>query len=170
MKKVIPFLLGLVIGFAICYFTKGTTESAETTETARVSPPKGLITEAEGIELNNAYTPRHRLISDSILRRDDNRSSWWPLQDVRDYLDYAENQSRQLGYTMSGVRIYLGAYPDTQEGPGYTTVFMVPIGTKGTSEAAMLNLRFFGDGDIPGGDGLNAGGNGQPPGGNYPNN
>jgi len=170
MKKVVLLLLGIIIGLAIAYFYFGTDSEADASKYAEAGPPKGVITEAQGIVLNNAYTPRYRLVSDSIVRRDDNRSSWYSLQDVRDYLSYAENQARELGYTLTGVRVYLGAYPESGGQAGYTTMFLAPTGTKGTSNGSMINFALDGDGDIPGGSPLNAGGNGEPPNGNYPNN
>ncbi|MBT8254557.1 MAG: hypothetical protein KJO00_11735 [Bacteroidia bacterium] len=171
MKKLGLILLGILIGIAASYFYFGQdAEAVDNQIAAKVKPPKGLITEAEGIVLDKAFDSRHQLISDSIVKRPDNRSSWYALQDVKDYLDYAENQARGLGYTMDGVRIYLGAHSNSSEGVGYTTMFIVPTGTKGTSEGSMFNFSFYDSGDIPGGDGLNDGGNGYPPPANYPNN
>ena len=171
MKKLGLILLGILIGVVISYFYFGKDASgAKMEESAEVRPPKGLITEAQGIALDRAFNSRHQLISDSIVKRPDNRSSWYRIDDVKDYLSYAQNQAKELGYTMDGIRIYLGAYPDSAEGVGYTTMFMVPTGRKGVSEGNMLNFSFQVSGDIPGGDGLNEGGNGFPPNGNYPNN
>ena len=170
MKKLVLVLLGIIIGLALAYFYLGKDSEGEVSTKEAMAPPRGVITEAEGIVLNNAYTPRYRLVSDSIVRRDDNRSSWYSLQDVRDYLNYAEGQARGLGYTLTGVRVYLGAYPESGGQPGYTTMFLAPTGVKETSNGSMINFALDGDGDIPGGDPLNAGGNGEPPNGNYPNN
>ncbi|NNF82250.1 MAG: hypothetical protein HKO67_01020 [Flavobacteriaceae bacterium] len=174
MKKLGPVILGIIIGAVGAYFYFGQTAEMEPSqlEAAEVAAPRGLITPEEAIVLDKAFNSRHQLISDSIVKRSDNRSSWYALQDIKDYLAYAENQTKGLGYTMDGVRVYLGAYPDSGEGIGYTTMFMVPTGskTKTTSDGAMLNFSFQdGGGDIPGGDGLNKGGNGYPPNGNYPN-
>ena len=85
------------------------------------------------------------------------------MSDIRDYLDYAENQSKENGYEMNGIRIYNGAYPTTKEDVGYSTSFIVPttIGVNG-------NERSGGNKDIPGVDGLNDGDPGFPPEANYP--
>ena len=66
------------------------------------------------------------------------------MSDIRDYLDYAENQSKENGYEMNGIRIYNGAYPTTKEDVGYSTSFIVPttIGVNG-------NERSGGNKDIP---------------------
>tara|TARA_R100000951_G_C2564388_1_gene156657 strand:- start:79 stop:345 length:267 start_codon:yes stop_codon:yes gene_type:complete len=85
-----------------------------------------------------------------------------------EYLKYAENEFKELGYTMDGVRVYLGAYP-TEAEVGYTTMFMVPTGVENISQgnSSLFNMLPPGGGDIPGG-GLNGGGPGMPPPANYP--
>ena len=172
MKKLLILLLGVAIGIAISYFHYQSSDHAEESkeELKAVSAPKGIITEEQGKVLDAAFNSRHQLISDSIVKRPDNRSSWYSLEDMRDYLNYAEAETRTLGYTMNGVRIYLGAHPNGGGLVGYTTMFLVPTGTKGVSEGSMLNFSFQGGGDIPGGPGLNDGDDGFPPNANYPNN
>ncbi|WP_299521665.1 hypothetical protein [Winogradskyella sp.] len=128
-----------------------------------MSNPKGLITPKEAKALNDAYSERHELISNEITKRPDNRSVWYPLQDIKDYLAYAEAQAKDLGYKIDGIRIYCGAYPDEDGQKGYTTSFIVPtasgsLGKDGGEES----------GDMPGANGLNRGGMGQPPNANYP--
>lgn len=125
--------------------------------------PKGVITPDEAKALDQAFDSRHTLISNDIVKRPDNRSSWWSLQDMKDYLEYAEAQVKELGHEMNGIRVYVGAYPDTKEGPGYSTMFMVPTanipqGKDGGGENS----------DVPGADGLNWGHQGDPPKKNYP--
>ncbi|GGG45063.1 hypothetical protein [Bizionia arctica] len=84
------------------------------------------------------------------------------------FLNYAKNESKDLGYTMDSVRVYLGAYP-TEKEVGYTTMFLVPTGVENISQgnSAFFNMKPPGGGDIPGG-GLNGGQNGMPPPSNYP--
>ena len=166
MKKLILLLLGIAIGVAVSYFYFNNKPKTDPIMTK----PDGVITSEEAKVLGAAFDARHRLISDSIVMRQDNRSSWYSLQDMRDYLDYAENQAKELGYNMDGVRIYLGAYPIIDQKVGFTTMFIVPTGQKATSQGNMLAMQDGGSGDIPGGDGLNKGDNGDPPNANYPNN
>jgi len=167
MKKFSLLILGILIGAFATYFLCPSC-SVDDTEVAIV-PPKGLITPKEAKTLDEAFNSRHILISDSIVKRPDNRSSWWSLKDMRDYLNYAENESKDLGYTMDGVRVYLGAYPTTNE-VGYTTMFLVPTGVENTSQASstLFNMLPPDSGDIPGGSGLNDGEPGIPPSSNYP--
>lgn len=168
MKNLLTLLLGLIIGALIMYFY--CCADAKDMTPMDIVKPKGVITESEGKVLDKAFDSRHALISRNIVKRPDNRSSWWSLKDMRDYLNYAENQSKNLGYTMDGVRVYLGAYPDTKVDTtvtvGYTTMFIVPtsseVSAKGGSAARA------GSGDVPGGDPLNQGSGGNPPSANYP--
>ncbi len=101
--------------------------------------------------------------------RPDNRSSWWSLEDIKNYLTYAENQADSLGYTLDGIRIYLGVYAGNAPNgkADYSTVFWVPTGKKSKSEGNFLNISMFDGGNIPGGDPLNDGSNGNPLGGGY---
>jgi len=125
--------------------------------------PKGVITSDEARTLDQTFDSRHTLISNDIVKRPDNRSSWWSLQDMKDYLESAEAQVKELGYEMNGVRVYLGAYPQTKAGVGYSTMFMVP-----TADIPQGKDGGGGKSDVPGADGLNDGTMGDPPAANYP--
>ena len=165
MKKIVVLFLGIIIGIGITYLYLNNQENILEKEIFR---PKGVISPQEAKTLSEAFNARHRLISDSIVKRPDNRSSWYALSDMRNYLDYAENQAKELGYTMNGIRVYLGAHARTKEGVGLSTMFFVPTGQKLVSQGSMLNISLIKDGDIPEGDGLNEGDPGNPPGANYP--
>ncbi|OIQ24020.1 hypothetical protein [Lacinutrix sp. MedPE-SW] len=162
MKNFITLLLGLIIGALIMYFicNKNTDEGA-----VEVTKPTGVITPSEARVLDKAYNSRHALISKDIVNKADNRSAWWSLEDIQNYIVYAQNQSSDLGFDMNGIRVYLGAYPTQGEDVGYTTMFLVPtasgIGDKGGSQLG-------GNNDIPDADPLNMGQGGTPPGANYP--
>lgn len=168
MKNVVTLLIGALIGAALVYFfhTKTTTMNDQQTE------PNGIIKPAEIKALDVAFNSRHQLISDSIVKRPDNRSSWYSLKDMRDYLNYAESQAKDLGYKMDGIRVYLGAHADEGNTVGYTTMFFVPTGNQITAEGNLNPFNMMAPPinppDIPGGNGLNGGDPGHPPGANYP--
>ncbi len=166
MKNFVILVFGIVIGALIMYFfyspSKGELE---------IRAPKGLISPDQAKTLDQAYNERYRLISDSIVKREggDNRSSWYELNQVRDYLNYAEKEAQELGYTMDGVRIYLGAHPNDNGKAGYTTLFFVPTGKPNKATASLFNFSLQPQGgDIPGGAGLDYGTQGYPPKANYP--
>ncbi|RKE95155.1 hypothetical protein [Ichthyenterobacterium magnum] len=164
MKKIVTLVLGFILGALAMYYYSNQSLG----ESEAIVKPKGVITPAEAKTLDQAFNTRHELISDSIVKRPDNRSSWWSLEDMRDYLNYAEKESLELGYTMNGVRVYLGAYPTDKE-VGYTTMFMVPTGNLNVSEGNMtlINYRIGDPQNIPGGSGFNKGADGNPPNANY---
>ncbi|MEM6515246.1 MAG: hypothetical protein AAF688_03610 [Bacteroidota bacterium] len=175
MKNLGLFILGVVVGIAAMYFYCQSSEAEQSVELAAetLNAPSGLITVKEAKTLDRAFDSRHRLISDSIVTREggDNRSSWFALQDVKDFLVYAEKESENQGYTMDGIRVYLGAYPDSDEEAGYTTMFLWPTGVKKISEGALFNYALQNGGgspDNPNGPGLNKGNNGDPPQANFP--
>ena len=167
MNFFLILVLGALIGAAIMYLICRKTTSVEL---PNALPPKGLITPSQAKTLDVAFNSRHQLISDEIVKRPDNRSSWYSLSDLRGYLNYAEKQAQDLNYTMDGVRLYLGAHPDISGVVGYTTVFFVPTGSKNLSQTEALGVEQLqkGNGDIPGGDGLDMGTPGDPPQANYP--
>ncbi len=174
MKKPVLLLLGIAIGVGVSYFYFNRQEAATTSEEATMAraivKPKGVITPAQAKVLNNNWTKGRKKAVDSAAGRPDNRSSWWSLKDIRDYLEYAENQTKELGYSMNGIRIYLGVYEGNAPNgkADYATLFWVPTGKKSKSEGSMLNFTLQGgDDDIPGGDPLNQGGTGIPPGSDY---
>ncbi|MBA6152472.1 hypothetical protein [Gelidibacter maritimus] len=166
MKNFVILILGVAIGGLAVYFY-----CCQSKTELIVSAPKGLISADQAKALDQAYNARHRLISDSLVKREggDNRSSWYGLDEVRNYLNYAEKDAKEKGYTMNGIRLYLGAHPIENDKPGYTTVFFIPTGTPNKANAALVNFSMQSDGgDIPGGEGLDYGNHGYPPGANYP--
>ena len=169
MKNFFLFLIGAVIGAALVYLFCCKTETMKND----LTEPRGIITTEQMETLDQAFDSRHQLISDSIVKRPDNRSSWYSLEDLRTYLKIAEKQATGLGYKMNGVRLYLGAYPDTANEVGYTTMFFSPTGVLAkTAEGSMISLNLNTQTgpfpDIPGGKGFNMGEPGFPPKANYP--
>ncbi len=116
----------------------------------------GIKTSKEGRALDQAFNGRYAVMS-KYIGKEDNRSSWWSVEDLEAYIAHAKTQAKELGYTLNGIRAYEGAESDK----GYTTIFLSPTGTSNTE-------RSNGNGDIPGGDILNAGQQGHPPSANYP--
>lgn len=162
MKKLLLLLFGFAIGFLFCYFYFCNPQT-----NIQMTTPNGIITPAEAKALDAAFDSRHQLISDSIVGRPDNRSAWWSIEDIEAFIKLAKSQSTELGYDMNGIRVYLGAHETEGKEVGYTTVFMVPTGDLSVSEGSTVKLK-VGNGDVPGGNGLNGGDNGDPPAANYP--
>jgi len=170
MKKLGLLILGMILGALAMYFYCCNDQMKVASE-SRIAAPKGIITSKEASTLDKAYNLKHRIINDSLFKKSadggDNRSSWWAIEDIQNYINHAEHQAGELGYNMDGLRVYLGSYPSKNGETGLTTMFFVPTGSKNTSQGSMFPIQ-LGSGDIPGGDGLNGGGNGEPPSANYP--
>ncbi|WP_431135607.1 hypothetical protein [Psychroserpens mesophilus] len=169
MKKLVLLILGFILGALAMYFYCCKEEPINITDP---TPPKGLIKPAEIKTLTQAYDPRYQAINNAIFEGDeggDNRSSWYALEDLENFLTLAKIQAGDLGYTMDGIRIYPGAHSAIDKTPGYSTFLIVPTGYRNSSEGSMMFFQKGGGGkDIDGGNGLNRGEDGDPPGANYP--
>lgn len=130
--------------------------------------PRGLITPEQAKALDQAYNSRHKLISSSILKKPDNRSTWYAIEEIEKFLAYAKSEASELGYTLDGIRLYDGAYPEVEGEEGYSTVFLIPTGTPDHVKTKSAKAMSPDSGDIPGGSGLNMGQGGIPPEANYP--
>ncbi|RIA09912.1 hypothetical protein OE09_1758 [Flavobacteriaceae bacterium MAR_2010_72] len=170
MKKSILFVLGVLLGTIATYFyCCGDLAISDD----KIIKPSGVITPAQAKVLDANWTRTRKNAVDGAAGRPDNRSAWWSLDDINNYLVYAENQAGSLGYKMDGIRVYLGVYSGNAPNgrADYTTMFIVPTGKKSHAEA---NFNFLnsvvqnGKSDIPGADGFNGGDPGQPPSSNYP--
>jgi hypothetical protein len=168
MKNFGLLILGIIVGASAMYFY---CIKDETVAVNSLSAPKGLITPEQAKVLDVAFDLKHRIINDSLFKKStdggDNRSSWWSIADIQNYINHAENETGELGYTMDGLRLYLGSYPDTKGETGLTTMFFIPTGYKNTAQGSMLSTRGASR-DIIDADGLNVGQNGNPPSANYP--
>ncbi|WP_299116834.1 hypothetical protein [uncultured Winogradskyella sp.] len=103
-------------------------------------------------------------MSKDVTKRPDNRSSWYSLEEIENFLSYAKEEAKKLGYEMDGIRIYCGAYPDDGSGAGYSTSFIVPTSSNKEGEEGGYGQSH----DIQGASGLNKGSQGDPPNANYP--
>ncbi len=169
MKKTSLFLLGIILGALATYFFCPRLPKDESSET-KIVKPMGVITQAQAKELNANWTLHRKAAVDSAAqkqgRNQDDRSTWWSLADVENYLVYAKSQSDSLGYDMTGIRLYLGVYGKNagQTKKDLTTMFMVPTGKITKSEASVIMFPLK-DGDLPV-DPLNEGNGGST---SYPN-
>lgn len=161
MKKLAYFILGLGLGFLACKFLFQT-ESPKETEEVTIVKPKGVISPARAMTLDKNFNERHEAMS-NVIGKPDNRSSWYSFEDMENYLAYTKNQTDSLGYSIDGIRIYFAAYGDKE----YSTLFLVPTGTKKTAKG-QNNFLPPTSGDIPGAGVLNDGSDGHPPSANYP--
>mgnify|MGYP000123370623 CR=1 FL=1 len=171
MKKSGPIIIGFIIGAVLTYYFCPRPSDDIPTMHAENVVPKDIISVAEAKILSNNWEKNNQTEIDSTIEvegsRKKTRSVWWSLNEVNEYLAYAQAKSDSLGYTMTGVRVYLGNYGTSKKGTkkNRNTMFIVPTGPKNTSKANSLNIFLPpSDGDIPAPP-LNEGNGGQ---GGYP--
>tara|TARA_R110000868_G_scaffold404922_3_gene683749 strand:- start:6707 stop:7210 length:504 start_codon:yes stop_codon:yes gene_type:complete len=143
MKKLSYIILGFIIGAVLTYYFCPRQDVEEQT---KIVKPKGVITQAKAKDLNDDWTKYRQAAVDSAAkkqgRNQDNRSVYWELADVENYLAYAKNQADSLGYSVTGIRVYLGVYGKNagQAKKDLTTMFIVPTGKKSQSQAGSMFL------------------------------
>ena len=115
--------------------------------------PRGIISAEEAKKLSDNWTNLRARANNDAAGQPDNRSSWYSLDDMQNFLNYIKDNNKDV----NGVRFYLGVQTSKEDPKGMTTVFMVP-----TQEKDGKNI------DIEGADGMDNGEIGDPPSANYP--
>ncbi len=154
----------LVLSLAACTNTNS--------KPVKVAKPAHAISKERAITLSNNYTARYDSIN-RIIGKEDNRSTWYSLKELKAYIAYIEAQGKEQGYAVDGIRFYLGAYGVDDKNPkrqNETTIFLAPTGKKiGAMTERSMSTNPTSP-DIITIDAYNFGGNGWPPSGVYPNN
>ena len=173
MKKLSYIILGFLIGALATYYFCPRDLGEDMAET-KIIKPKGVIAPGQAKKLNDNWTEYRESYVDSAAKKQgrnkDDRSSWWSIDDIENYIAYAKNQTDSLKYDITGIRVYLGVYGDnagrTKKEFKYN-VFGANNKKKEKSEASMnpFNLQGGGDGDCEECDPLNEGQGGD---GKYP--
>jgi len=152
MKKLIPLFLGLIIGAVITYYfcPRVVTDANEGVEN-----PTGTITIIEAENLSANWEKYNETEIDSTIEvegsRKQMRSGAWTLKNIEDYLYFAKKESEIIGYTMTGLRVYLGNYGGKSKGSNKNrnTLFIAPTGHKNTEGVKSLKGDVLGDdGDV----------------------
>jgi hypothetical protein len=152
MKNLSYIILGFIIGALLTYYFCPREIGQQP---IKIVKPKGVISIEKAKELNANWTLHRKKAVDSAAQRqgrsEDDRSTYWSLNDINDYLAYAQNQADSLKYDFTGVRIYLGVYGKNAglTKKDLTTMFIVPTGKKSKSEASTLPIFRGGDDDLP---------------------
>ncbi len=162
MKKFKAFvILGVVLLFSACKPAEKAEEVDLSVIEEKLVPPEKAKT------LADLYTARYDILKDS-LHFDDNRSSWYSLAELENYILYSKREAKRQGYEITGFRIYPGVNPEIgdAEGNPYTTFFLVPT-RAGKQKGSFFAFQIGGNEDtnLPG---LDYGGSGDPPQANYP--
>ncbi len=152
MKKLSYIIVGIIVGaLATYYFCPRNCDSEIVVN--KIIKPKGVISVKKAKELNKNWTMYRKSAVDSAAkkqgRNQDDRSSWWSLDEIENYLAYAKAQSDSLGCDMTGIRVYLGVYGKNagQQKKDLTTMFIVPTGKKSKFKDDSVGL--VGKSDLP---------------------
>lgn len=149
MKKLGPIILGFIIGAVLTYYFCPRPSDDMPTMHAENVVPKDTISVAQAKILSNNWANNNPTEIDSTIEvegsRKKTRSVWWSLKEVNEYLAYAQAKSDSLGYTMTGVRVYLGNYGNVKDPikKNRNTMFIVPTGPRNKSKASSLNLNIL---------------------------
>lgn len=129
------------------------------------------ITSKEAKELNQNFVKTRSKVIKKAIGKSDNLSTWFSIDELKQFIADVEQEGKDQGITVNGIRVYFGSYPtDDKEKKkeNMSTVFMVP-----TKPYAGSMQKDGGDGDDGGNDienlgGLNLGQQGWPPDAEYP--
>ncbi len=153
MKKLIYLILGFLVGAVLTYYFCPRPEGQE--PITKIVKPKGVISVEQATILSDNWTRYRKAAVDSAAqaqgREQDDRSVFWSLEDVQQYLEYAKHYSDSLGYRMTGIQVYLGVY-GKEAGPeksNLTTMFMAPTGVKYDSKSSSTPFKLRGDDKPP---------------------
>ena len=140
--------------------------------------PKGLISPAKAKELNQEFIKTRSKELNKIVERiskkpkkKDALSSWFSIDELKNYIAYVEAEGTKKGKKISGLRVYFGAYSKKEtdlKKQDLSTVFFVPTELKVGSLQKDGIVNEGGSSDILGIDGLNNGSTGHPPPAEYP--
>lgn len=129
------------------------------------------ITPGEAKELNQNFVKTRSLAIDKAIGKKDAISSWFSLDDLREYIAYVESEGNAKGITINGLRVYFGSYSKNDKNPeknNLSTVFFVPTQAKKGSMQKDGITAVGSSSDVVGIDALNYGGTGIPPSAQYP--
>lgn len=129
------------------------------------------ITSQEAKELNQNFVSTRTKAIDVAIGKKDALSSWFSLDDLKEYIAFVESEGKAKGITVNGLRVYFGAYPKNDKNPtknNYATVFFAPTQAKKGSVQNDSATVVITSSDVLAIDALNNGGMGQPPSAEYP--
>lgn len=148
MKKTVYLILGFIIGALLTYYFCPR-DLGKTTAEIKIIKPKGVIPSGQAKKLNDNWTAFREAAVDSAAKKQgrnkDDRSTWWSIDDIENYIAFAKNQTDSLDYSITGIRVYLGVYGDNagRTKKNLSTMFLVPTVKKNTIQASMNPFNMF---------------------------
>ncbi|WP_309641292.1 hypothetical protein [Flavobacterium sp.] len=106
--------------------------------------------------LNSNYNATRAKLHKDVLGKDDSNAVWYSLKELEEYMDYIKSEGRLKGYSVDGIRFYMGVYPETAADgrAGFTTIFLAPtkevtdIDTHESSSVDILDIAAYNFGSM----------------------
>lgn len=121
----------------------------------------------EAQELNQNFVKTRTKSIDIAIGKKDAISSWFSLEEIKNYISYVEEQAKLKDLNVNGLRVYFGAYSNSIKNvskKGLATVFFVPTQVKiksdidgGDENSDIIDIDALNDGQV-----------GDPPSAEYP--
>lgn len=121
----------------------------------------------EAQELNQNFVKTRTKSIDIAIGKKDAISSWFSLEEIKNYISYVEEQAELKNLNVNGLRVYFGAYSNSIKNvskKGLATVFFVPTQAKiksdidgGDENSDIIDIDALNDGQV-----------GDPPSAEYP--
>jgi hypothetical protein len=121
----------------------------------------------EAQELNLNFVKTRTKSIDIAIGKKDAISSWFSLEEIKNYISYVEEQAKLKDLNVNGLRVYFGAYSNSINNvskKGLATVFFVPTQAKiksdidgGDENSDIIDIDALNDGQV-----------GDPPSAEYP--
>lgn len=128
----------------------------------------------EAQELNQNFVKTRSKALDRIVEIENRKpkekdaiSSWFSLEEIKNYISYVEEQAKLKDLNVNGLRVYFGAYSNSIKNvskKGLATVFFVPTQAKiksdidgGDENSDIIDIDALNDGQV-----------GDPPSAEYP--
>lgn len=136
------------------------------------------ITSKEARELNQNFEKTRSKKLNKIVKKEEGHkhekdaiSSWFSLDELKEYIAYVEEQGKEKGIDVNGLRVYFGSYAANDkkaDRKGLSTVFLVPTEPRVGAQQKDGLTSVEGSSDVESIDGMNDGGFGFPPSAVYP--
>lgn len=106
-----------------------------------MNQPKQLITKEFAKQLNEGYIKERANLKAKVNDEEDANAVWFSLEELENYINYIKVEGESKGIEVTGVRFYLGVYPEDiqeKEKAGKTTIFLTPTKKNNVGGAMLL--------------------------------
>ncbi|MEE1898293.1 hypothetical protein GN157_03930 [Flavobacterium rakeshii] len=102
----------------------------ETENSKSLTQPRQLISFSKAKELSANFVAQKKGKHVTLSGQEDANAIWFSLEELEKFVEYIKTEGNNQGFTVDGVRIYLGVYSDNETvgKAGFTTMFMSPTG------------------------------------------